>query len=286
VQPGVLLSAGSRWGNQGFYGVGRMASWQSQAAGESWSRVRSGLVVAWAVWSCSAAATDLRAADLPPELVAVKQQIIAIASANTTKLDNIDAVRAQLNPLVAQLETWFNANRPANEVALTQVAWKNLWYDDPDISFDLETPLFGFRLDREQIYQVVRDGYYYNVSETELRLGPVRFTLQNFLKGEYTILRPADANNVGQPRLNTVDLEFTYNGVWFGKISRRIPLTSLVERVDAGRFPAIAVPGPLGQTGELWNAYVDGDLRIAAGFNDNDPETIDVYVLTKVTNAK
>jgi hypothetical protein len=226
-----------------------------------------------------------QAAELPPELVAVKAEILAITAANTNNTDNIAAVRAELEPLIAQLETWFNANRPANEVTLTQVPWKNLWYDDPDISFDLQIGPLQLIQPRDQIYQVIENGYYYNVSEFQIRLFRNTTTFTNFLKGAYTILRPATPENLGEPKLNTVDLEFVANSIRSGEIPTRIPLSTLVRNVDRGTYPTIPVPGPFGVTGELWNRYVDADLRIAAGFDDSEPETIDLYILRKVSNA-
>jgi ABC-type phosphate transport system substrate-binding protein len=104
-------------------------------------------------------AAELSAADVD----ALKAKIVAIASANTTRDDNIAQVRSQLQPLVDQLAAYFAANRPANELALTRRAWRSLWYDDKDI--DNNGPGF-IELDRSSIYQVVEDGYYYNVCKS------------------------------------------------------------------------------------------------------------------------
>lgn len=236
------------------------------------------LLVTWSAAS--------QAAELPPHLKLVKQQIIAITSANTNNTTDIAAVRAVLEPKIAELEEWFLANRPADEVPLTQVPWKNLWYDDPDISFDIDLGFLQVGQPRDRIFQVIEDGYYYNVSEFELTVFGRSFVLQNYLKGVYTILRPATPENSGEPRLNTVDLEFALNAVRLGTIPIRVPLSALVQAVDAGTYRTIPVPGPIGVTGELWNRYVDSDLRIAAGFDDSEPETIDLYILTRVETAK
>jgi hypothetical protein len=234
----------------------------------------------------AATTLPLSAAELPPELLAVKQQVVEITSNNTTRIDNVPEVRAQLEPLIAQLEAWFNANRPANEVALTQVPWKNLWYDDPDISFDFQFGPLQLLQPRDRIFQVIEDGFYYNVSEFQLVVFEQRLVLSNYLKGAYTIARPAGPGNVGEPRLNTVDLEFVGNSVFPGTIPARLRLSPLVRGVDRGLIPTIPVPGPLGVTGELWNRYVDEDLRIAAGFDDSEPQTIDLYILRRVARAE
>ena len=235
------------------------------------------------VFACAAVG---HAAELPPNLKLVKQQIIAIAAANTNNTANIAQVRAELEPKIAQLEEWFNANRPADEVSLTQVPWKNLWYDDPDIAFDIDLGFLQVKQPRDRIFQVIEDGYYYNVSEFQLTVFGSRSVLQNYLKGIYTILRPATPETLGEPRLNTVDLEFALNAVRLGAIPVRVPLSTLVQAVDAGTFRTIPVPGPIGVTGELWNRYVDADLRIAGGFDDSEPETLDLYILTRVSTAK
>ncbi|HET6422137.1 MAG TPA: hypothetical protein VFG20_00555 [Planctomycetaceae bacterium] len=226
------------------------------------------------------------AAELPPELQAVKQQIITIASANTTNTENIPAVRQQLEPLIAQLEAWFIANRPENEVELTQVPWKNLWYDDPDIAFAIDLGILKLEQPRDRIFQVVEDGYYYNVSEFVITLFDQSLKLQNYLKGEYTIIDPAGPETVGQSRRNVIALEFVFNGVWFGTVPRSLPLSWLVQAVDAKLLPTIPIFGPYGVTGRLWNRYVDDDLRIGAGFNTDAPETIDLYLLRRVVTAE
>jgi hypothetical protein len=229
---------------------------------------------------------DGLAAELPPALQAVKQQVIALASANTTNTENIPAVRQQLEPLIAELEAWFIANRPENEVELTQVPWKNLWYDDPDIAFALDLGFLKLQQPRDRIFQVVEDGYYYNVSEFVVTLFGQSLTLQNYLKGQYTIVDPAGPGTAGQPRRNVIALEFVFNGVWFGTVPKALPLPWLVQAVDAKWLPTIPVFGPYGVTGRLWNRYVDDDLRIGAGFNTDAPETVDLYLLRRVVTAE
>lgn len=224
--------------------------------------------------------------DLPPDLQLVRQEVIDIASANTNRTDNIEAVRAELDPLIAELGTWFNENRPDEELALTQVPWQNLWFDDPDIEFGFDLGFVALVQDREQIYQVIEPGYYYNVSEIDFRIGRNSWTFTGFLKGDYQIIRPATPDNAGEPRLNAIDLEFVANFSSLGSIPANVPLSTLVQLVDDGLYPAVPVPGPFGVTGELWNVYIDDELRIAAGFDDSEPETIDLYILRKVRTAE
>jgi hypothetical protein len=168
-------------------------------------------------------------------------------------------------------------------VEKTRGAWKSLWYDADQINRDRGP----FRLDRNQIYQVVEDGYYYNVSDAPIYAGPLKLgTVHAFLRGNYQIKDPASEANRGQPRLNVVDLEFDENRVRLGKIPEGKDLRELVTEVkDRERF-TLPVPGPRGIKGELWNAYVDDDLRISRGVQDDIPGVVDLYVLRRVNTRE
>lgn len=220
---------------------------------------------------------------LPTEVAAAKRKVIEITRQNTTRTDNVAEVRAQLKPHLAVLADYFANNRPANEVQLTRGAWKNLWYDDPDI--DRVGPLV---LDRSQIYQVVEDGFYYNVSNSKFRpLGLSLGTVQNYLRGNYEIIDRATADTQGQPRRNVIALEFAGNRLWFGGLPEGADLRKLVERVDGGDKLTIPVPGPRGIQGELWNLYVDEDIRISAGVQKGESLSTqeDLYVLERVQSV-
>lgn len=220
---------------------------------------------------------------LPRDLQEIRSQIIEIASANTTRTDNIPEVRERITPLILELARWYADNRPENELAMTQVPWKNLWYDDPDIGFNVDFGIFTVNLDRTQIYQVVEDGFYYNVSEIDVSIFFIPFQLQSYLKGAYTVARPADESNIGEGRLNTVDLEFVANSFLVQALPRGADLRGLVEDVESGDLSTIPSPGPIGVTGELWNVYLDDSLRISIGFDDSAPDVIDVYILERAT---
>lgn len=229
------------------------------------------------------APSEVAGRPLPPRVVELKRQILALTSENTLRTDNVKQVRAQLDPLVDELEAWFAANRPANEVAITRGAWRSLWYDDANIDRDSGV----FRLDRDQIYQVVRDGYYYNVADNPVVLFGKRVgTTHSFLEGRYDVVDRATPARAGEERLNVVDLQFGDNGIRLGKIPRGQDLQEMVDAVDAGDRFTIPVPGPKGITGQLWNAYVDKDLRISRGQQDDDPGVTDLYVLRRVRAAE
>jgi hypothetical protein len=221
--------------------------------------------------------------NLPPNLVAVRQQVIDLSIANTLRTDNIPAVRSQLDPLLDQLEAWFIQNRPANEIALTQQPWKSLWYDDPTIDEFSNGSFGGFqlRLNRDKVYQVVEDGYYFNISESELFVGKIPFLFRTYLKGAYTILNPAGPGNAGQPFLNVVNLEFVYNGIKFGALPDGVDLRRQARAANARLLGVQRVPGPIGITGKLWNLYIDEELRISAGFEDDKLDELDIYILVR-----
>jgi hypothetical protein len=214
----------------------------------------------------------------PPFVQALKKQILAIASANTTRTDNIKEVRAQLDPLVRQLAVYFAANRPADEAQKTQGVWKNVWYDNPDID---RGPFF-LKLKRETIYQVVEPGYYYNVSDSRVRvLGLPLGTIHSFLRGNYSIIRPATEQNKGEEGLNTIALEFADLRFKFGRRPTDEPIREQVRAIAERETFSLPSPGPRGVKGELWNLYLDDDVRIAAGFQADKPSELQLYVLQR-----
>lgn len=212
---------------------------------------------------------------LPPEIAEAKDDIIRLS------LENLDRwgdrrIQSEIDQRASVLAEWFADNRPANELELTTAPWKAVWYEDTSFIPDI---LNVVTTDRENTYQVVRDGFYYNIAKIDLRSGR---SITNFLKGEFTIKDPADSNTCGEPRRNVIDLEFTASSLRLGWLPESVPLNVIVELVDAGVIPAISLPFPPGSTGDLWNLYVDEDLRVAFG-TDDSPSTDDggLFVLVR-----
>lgn len=203
---------------------------------------------------------------LPPAVAQAKAELIEICESNLDRWGD-PALQTRIDRRVRVLSEWFANNRPANELATTQGSWKAIWYEDT--SFVTGVPGL-VEIDRENTYQVVRDGYYYNVSKVDINLLGRQISLAGFLKGEFTITNPAGPGTCGQQKLNVIDLEFTDNRILPTWLPPLAPLTVVVELVDAGRIPTIPVPGPDGVTGELWNLYVDQDLRVAFGNEDDE----------------
>jgi hypothetical protein len=227
-------------------------------------------------------AAAVHAVVLPKAVQAAKDAVINIASRNTTRLDNIKQVRSELEPHVRVLNAYFVANRPSNEVELTKGTWKSIWFDDADIDRVRALPI-----NRDKVWQVVKDKYYYNVSESNFRIGGIKtFPVQDYLKGVYTITQPAADDPYN--RKNIISLTFDDNKAWFGNVASEGSLSALVARVDANDAFTLTVPGPKGIRGELWNLFVDNDLRIGAGLQKDKSLTVgeDWYLLTREKGSR
>jgi len=172
---------------------------------------------------------------------------------------------------------------------MTRGAWKSLWYDSDSI--DPPAPIV---VDREQIFQVVEDGFYYNVAAQKVP-GPngTMSDTQYFLKGNYQIARALGNDNEGQFALNIIDLEFADSVSRPGQLPAARSLIELVQEVDGwvetgvGKgVPPFAVPGPAGRTGYLFNLFIDEDLRIAGGLDGDDPDgELSLFVLRRTDTA-
>lgn len=215
---------------------------------------------------------------LPPEVAQAKAEIVAISLANTDRWGD-PAVQAQLKVPAEVLARWFADNRPVDEVDLTLGSWRAIWYEDASL---VTEPGPGIVADRENSYQVVREGFYVNVGNYALDLGLVQVPFVSMLVGDYDIIRPLTAGNAGAFGLNAIDLEFAESGTVGGRLPTGVSLTALADAFRAGSISYMPVPGPAGVTGELLNLYVDDDLRVAFGSNDTGSERGDgMYVLLR-----
>ena len=219
----------------------------------------------------------------------LKRRIVRIAEANTERRDNLDEVLGRLLPLITPLAVDFALKRPRNELELTRQPWKNIWDNAQDIEPDL-----GTVQDRSNIYQVVENDFYYNVTNLVVEGASVPNNLQYFLKGEFEIARPASPANRGAFGLNVIDLEFTASVARPGFLPDNRRLRELVSEVDAfvvagngvGERP-FPIPGPLGSTGLLFNLYVDDELRIATGLSEaEDGGPPGIFVLRRSPFAR
>ncbi|MFO0677975.1 MAG: PAP/fibrillin family protein [Polyangiaceae bacterium] len=180
---------------------------------------------------------------------ALKCRIRSIATANTTRSDNVADVEAELSPLVAELAALEPARTETETVDKLEGVWRSLWnnlrFDPPNVD-----------VDETRTYQVVtKDGYYYNLSNS---------TSFGFLK-TVGVLRGAYASDGN----GGFDIEFTANGFRLGEL--RGDLFALAQGIEARTVPVLYLPGrvpngPVGVRASLTTIYVDDDLRIAGGW--------------------
>lgn len=218
------------------------------------------------------AATQAFASSLVAEerLAELKSQIIAIATTNQEDLTNLANVRAQLDPLVAELAGLQSLS--AEESLERKVgSWQQLWTDDAD---DLKSNNLFVTVDRKQTFQVVRnDGIFYNVSVIKLPLG-LRFSA--FLEGAY-----APAGDVLSLEFKSLRLRIGGLGDVTGTVEKAVnnELIGLVPFPGGAKRPN----GPVGVKGEIKTVFIDEDLRVDYGKNLDDG-ILDLFVLVPLKN--
>jgi hypothetical protein len=190
----------------------------------------------------------------PAELAATKGALRAICNANRTRMDNLVAVRAQVDPLIDKLARHFGPVPATQKLPLVQGAWRQLWSDYP---YPM-TPLI--KMDPTQIYQVVdADGHYWNIGD-QRAIGFLGMT--GLLRGAFV------ANGT------RIDLKFTNLGFRLGRLGRNENLVNLADSIETGErfyFPLTgqAPQGPVGIEGTLETVYVDADLRVEIGTQED-----------------
>lgn len=190
------------------------------------------------------------------ELANTKAAIRRLANANMTRTDNFAEVRAAMDPLVATLAAHFGERPAAAKLNLVAGAWRQLWSDFP-------YPMTSFiTMDPRQVYQVVSaDGHYWNIGdEKALDL----FGLTGVLRGAY---------ETSGTRLL---IEFTNVGFRIGRLGKHESLVGLANGLESGDRYYFPIPGggqapkgPVGIGGTLETVYVDADLRIDVGTQDD-----------------
>ncbi|MFN0106469.1 MAG: hypothetical protein ACKV2U_30805 [Bryobacteraceae bacterium] len=200
----------------------------------------------------------------------LKQQIIQICLANQTRTDNWPEVRAQLDPLIAQL-TAITPPRTEPE-KLYQVAgnWYQVWSDAP-----FYRPTRAFSIDLKTVYQVVFPGYYYNVSAIVPTDGSGPFT--GFLKGVYKV------------NTNSLQPLFTKYVYGIGVIPPGADITTYAMWAEAGLYDSQPAPFfspslvPL--ESPLLNQYVDYDFRILTNPPGGNGAKPAIFVLVRANTV-
>jgi hypothetical protein len=227
----------------------------------------SALALAFSIALCSACGgvegDPLSAADdglssqlTPSQLADTKRALRALASANIDRTDNLPAVRAQVDPLVAKLARHFGTRSAVQKLPLVKGAWRQSWTDFP-------YPMAKYlSMDPRQTYQVVTaDGYYYNLGD-DTAAGFLGLT--GVLRGSYA---PAGA---------LLRIRFTASGFRLGRLAQGEDLFALAQGLESGARYYFGIPGgghapngPIDISGTLETLYVDGDLRVERGTQDD-----------------
>jgi hypothetical protein len=202
---------------------------------------------------------------LPTEVANAKAEIISLSKNNLNKWGD-PTIQGLINEQAAILENWFIQNRPDNEVELTTGPWFAAWYEDT--SFFPSN--FLFSADRNNTYQVVRNGFYYNIAKFDVGAIFRRRSWTNYLKGEFTIKDPKTESSWGEKRRNVIDLTFTRISLKRGFIAADASLPGYIDALDRGDISRGALRFRLGANskGDLWNLFVDDDLRVCYGVSD------------------
>lgn len=190
------------------------------------------------------------------ELASVKAELRDIAYADIDREESFEAVRDEIQPLVDKLAKHFGKKSAASKLPLVAGAWRQIWSDFP-------YPMsFFVKMDRRQVYQVVStDGHYYNLGDQRSFL---IFPTTGVLRGKYEL---------AGDRLN---VQFTRVGFRFGKLDRDDDLEVYADDVERGAKSIFGIPGggrapkgPVGIKGTLETLYVDADLRIERGSQED-----------------
>lgn len=188
----------------------------------------------------------------PAALAQTKADLRAIAYAHIDQVRDFDEVRSELQPLVDKLARHFGTRSAASKVPLVAGAWHQIWSDFPYPG----TPLV--KMDPRQVYQVVSpDGHYYNLGdERALLVLPTTGILRGAWELDGQALR----------------VHFTDVGFRFGRLKRNTDLVGMADDLESGALSKLGLPGggaapkgPVGIYGSLETLYVDADLRIERG---------------------
>jgi hypothetical protein len=216
---------------------------------------------------------------LPTEIANAKAQIISLSKNNLDRWGD-PIIQSLIDEQASILENWFIVNRPDNEIELTTGPWFAAWYEDTTFF----PSNFLLSADRNNTYQVVRDGFYYNIAKFDVGAIFRRRAWTNYLRGAFTIKDPKTDSSCGEKRRNVIDLRFTRTSLKRGFIPTDSPLPGYIDALDRGdiRRGALGFRFRGGTTGDLWNLFVDEDLRVCYGIDDGS--AIDeggLFVLTR-----
>jgi hypothetical protein len=192
---------------------------------------------------------------LPAVVAQTKADIIALAESNVDKWGD-DGIQAQLEALAITLEDWYVVNRPANEVETNLGSWRIIWNSNPFYVVDFP----GFTTDRDNTYQVVRDGFFYNVAKYDYGFFFKR-SITFFFNEASTLQDEANAETCGQRQVNVWSLTSTDMRFRRGWVPTDRMLRDIVDDVDSGEIRTIKIRAPRGG-GLDWIRFLDDDIRL------------------------
>jgi hypothetical protein len=200
------------------------------------------------------------------EAKALKVRILSIAFANQTRQDNLQQVRAKLDPLIKRLVAITPPRTEPEKLYQVLGAWYQVWSDAP-----FYQPIPSGSYDLKHIYQVVFNGYYWNIA----RFLPINQGVNTqFLRGTFRVT-PESLQPV----------VFTKDVFGVGDIPRRSDVITYAIRAESGEYDAQPTSGftPVGLPQlPLVNLYVDNDFRILTNppSSDNPEPVIFVFLRT------
>jgi hypothetical protein len=205
------------------------------------------------------------------EIIA-KQNIIALASKNTTNVDDFEEIRTILSNYIKILAK--SKSNQKNSFNSRLGAWRQLWTDDNE---DLKANNFFQQTDRMKNYQIIFDNQlFYNFIGIDTIVGP----FSGFIRASY------EKNKDG------IDLEFNRIRLKQGDMVDERELVDFARLLETGKIEGtFGVPfvsdkypdGPVGAKGDLVSIYIDDDIRIESGANDADG-IVDLFIFEKVAD--
>ena len=224
-------------------------------------------------------ATDLTSLDvsaLSPRARALKTEIMDLAEAGRGVDDRDGSLQAELNVKINELLNITVPVSSSEKLRRLSGAWEQVFGPT------YYTGLGPVKIDPNFVYQVIHpDGYYYNITRTELMLNRRRTKVTVYLRGDWT--------------WNGDQLHVDASGSMFyteGYLPEGVNVYDLARLAEAGTItgPDVPIPagrGPKNRLGVVREVYVDGDIRISYGSNENaDPQFGTLYVMRRAEATK
>ncbi len=211
------------------------------------------------------------ATDDATKVRALKKEIVALAESYRGEDDPKGERQDNLNKKISKLLKVAPQTPSSERTRRIAGAWEQVW---GPYNYENQGPL---KTDPSYIYQIVDEsGFYYNITRSEFDGQKITA----FLRGEF------------DPEGDRLRIRFTSNIFYVnGWLPKGTSLTELARLVEGGILNGPEVPsggqGPKGKRGFLREVFVDDEIRITYGSEENDaPGTGNLYVLKRVKATK